>query len=124
MGGTLILFASGISLASADASRNSATRRAVALGCDRGIRWLCLAIAKLDGILCGCKRAVFHETSFSTNQVGSSSAHELVPKLLRRHVPEDLVQQGSQPQSRRRQPLIHNFDLLSEVLLVHGAAVV
>jgi hypothetical protein len=39
-----------------------------------------------------------------------------VPELLRRHVPKDLVQQGSQPQARQRQPLVHDFDLLAAPL--------
>jgi len=35
-----------------------------------------------------------------------------VPELPRRHVPQNLVQQGSQPQPSQRQPLVHDLDLL------------
>jgi hypothetical protein len=38
-------------------------------------------------------------------------------------VPDDLVQQGSQPQARQRQPLVHDFDLLPVILLVDRAVV-
>jgi hypothetical protein len=48
----------------------------------------------------------------------------LVPEIPQRHVPEDLVQQGGQLQARQRQPLVHDFDLLAVVLLVHGTAVI
>ena len=40
-----------------------------------------------------------------------------VPKLLWRDVPQNLVQCGSQPQSRQRQPLVYDFDLLPVILL-------
>jgi len=42
-----------------------------------------------------------------------------VPKLLRRDVPQNLIQYGSQAQASQRQPLVHDFDLLEIVLLVH-----
>jgi len=38
-----------------------------------------------------------------------------VPKLLRRDVPQNLIQYGSQAQARQRHPLVHDFDLLEIV---------
>lgn len=57
-------------------------------------------------------------------EMATGTAKNLMPKLPRRHVAEDLVQQGSQLQARQRQPLVYHFDLLSVIILVHRAAVV